>query len=555
MKILIIGGYGAFGGRLAELLADHKSLSIFIGGRTLRKAEQFCENLAKRRAQFTPIKLDKLNLTPVLTRYRPDIVIDASGPFNILSDNPYAVVKACLKANIHYLDLADGGDFVAGISDFDSVAKAANITILSGLSTCPALTGAVLREAQKTIDVKSIEAGIAPSPFAGMGQSVVQGIFDYAGGPIKLARNGELVSIPAFSESRSKTIAPPGAMPLKHGLFGLVDTPDLQLFPKTYTGIQTSWMGAGTRPEYMLRLLIAMSKIRVVLRLSSYSWLGGIGHKAMNALASGEHRGGLYMLLRGETKDVPQTHEWHIIAEGDDGPYIPCMAAAALIAKWLEGEIPKTGARAAHEALNLTDFYGLFSARDITYGWRTTTDKEGPIFKQVLGPAFDALPAQIKLLHAPLSTQVWRGEAETKGPSNIITRIAGLLAGIKVKTATTDVTVTITPSEKGELWERDFGGNKFKSRLTPGKGRNQYLMTESFGMISVAMALVFEDEKLHFIPRRWFVLGIPMPKALLPRGKTFEYEAGGKFWFNVNLNLPLFGRLASYKGWLKQHKN
>ena len=62
MKILIIGGYGAFGGRLAELLADRQDLSIFIGGRTLRKAERFCEDLSGRTAQFTPIKLDKSDL-------------------------------------------------------------------------------------------------------------------------------------------------------------------------------------------------------------------------------------------------------------------------------------------------------------------------------------------------------------------------------------------------------------------------------------------------------------------------------------------------------------
>ena len=41
MKILIIGGYGTFGGRLVRLLNDDKDLDILIAGRSGSKARAF----------------------------------------------------------------------------------------------------------------------------------------------------------------------------------------------------------------------------------------------------------------------------------------------------------------------------------------------------------------------------------------------------------------------------------------------------------------------------------------------------------------------------------
>ena len=49
----------------------------------------------------------------------PDVVVDASGPFQAYGD-PYRVVRACIARRASYLDLADGSEFVAGIGTFDA---------------------------------------------------------------------------------------------------------------------------------------------------------------------------------------------------------------------------------------------------------------------------------------------------------------------------------------------------------------------------------------------------------------------------------------------------
>ena len=145
MKLLILGGYGVFGGRLAELLADIEGLHILICGRNALKAQRFCEARTGA-AQFTPFALDRADIAQALASERPDIVVDASGPFQDYGTAPYAVVQACIVAGVNYFDFADASDFVFGISEFDDAAKKAGVCVLSGVSSFPVLTAAVLRE-------------------------------------------------------------------------------------------------------------------------------------------------------------------------------------------------------------------------------------------------------------------------------------------------------------------------------------------------------------------------------------------------------------------------
>ena len=51
-----------------------------------------------------------------------DIVVVASGPFRIMVQ-ALSLIESCLAAKIHYLDLADGADFVAGVTAYNGRQK------------------------------------------------------------------------------------------------------------------------------------------------------------------------------------------------------------------------------------------------------------------------------------------------------------------------------------------------------------------------------------------------------------------------------------------------
>ena len=99
MKLLIIGGYGVFGGRLAQLLSDCGALTMIIAGRTESKAVAFCEAY-EGAATVTPLGLDRADIAAALSTYKPDIVIDATGPFQAYGNDPYMVPRACIAAKV-----------------------------------------------------------------------------------------------------------------------------------------------------------------------------------------------------------------------------------------------------------------------------------------------------------------------------------------------------------------------------------------------------------------------------------------------------------------------
>lgn len=549
MKILILGGYGVFGGRLAELLADLPSLTLLIAGRSLQKAETFCATY-QGAPTLLPLKLDRADISARLASQKPDLIVDASGPFQNYGDDPYAVPRAAIEHAIPYVDFADASDFVTGITALNDAAQNAGVFVLSGVSSFPVLTAAVARELSRDLDVKTITGGIAPSPYAGIGLNVMRAVVGYAGHPITLTRNGRVTTPKGLSESQRTTIAPPGELPLRNIHFSLVDVPDLQVIPPEYPNLDSIWMGAGPVPEILHRALNLLAKLRGRGLLPNLTPASPLFYKILNLMKFGEHRGGMFVRVTGDGRNGPMIRTWNLLAEGDDGPYIPSMAIEAIIRKMLNGERPKNGARAATDALTLADYDTLFERRTITTGIRENLPATAPLYERILGEAFQNLPDQLRDLHTPNGITKWSGTARVTRGTGPVSALAGFLLRLPAANTATPVTVTFTPQNNGELWERNFGGKKFHSFQAEGTGRNAHLLTERFGPITVSLALVLKNGELDLIPRRWAFLGIPMPTAFLPQGRSFESAQGGTFTFNVQFKTPLTGLIAAYEGTL-----
>ena len=259
----------------------------------------------------------------------PDLVVDASGPFQAYGD-AYRVVRACLALGIDYLDLADGSAFVKGIAQFDAEAKARGVFILSGVSSFPVLTAAVVRHLSAGMTrVDTVTGGIAPSPYAGVGLNVIRAIASYAGKPIETGPGGRRY---AMIDARRYTIAPPGRLPLDPIRFSLVDVPDLQALPELWPSLKSVWMGAGPVPEILHRALNLLAWTVRLRLLPSLVPFAPLMHGAINVLRWGEHRGGMFVAVEGAGPDGASIERsWHMTAEGDDGPFIPSMAAEAIV--------------------------------------------------------------------------------------------------------------------------------------------------------------------------------------------------------------------------------
>lgn len=550
LRVLIVGGYGTFGGRLARLLADEARLTLIVAGRSLAQAEAFCAAVPSQ-ATLIPAAFDRDgDADAQLATLAPDIVVDASGPFQIYGD-PYRVVRAAIARGADYLDLADGSEFVKGIARFDAEAKARGVFVLSGVSSVPVLTAAVVRRLGVDMTrIDSVRAGIAPSPFAGLGLNVVRAIASYCGKPVRLKRDGRDTVAYGLTESLRFSIAPPGGLPLGSRRFSLVDAPDLWALPQLWPSLRDVWTGAGTAPEIALRALNACAWLVRLRLLPSLAPFGRAMHWVSNRIRWGEHRGGMFVEVSGETEGRRVVRTWHMTAEGDDGPFIPSMACAAIIGHCVAGKRPTPGARAGTRDVELSDYAALFARRAIRSGVREATTATLPLYRRLLGEAYDALPAPLQEMHDLKHGMSVEGVATVTRGKGLLARLAAALVGFPQAGENVPLRVDFKSENGRERWTRTFAGRAFHSTQEQGRGRYEWLVCERFGPLCAGMALVAEGGRLRLIVRRWSVFGIPMPRWLAPRGNSYEYAENGRFHFHVEIAHPFTGSIVGYRGWL-----
>ena len=114
------------------------------------------------------------------------------------------------------------------------------------------------------------------------------------------------------------------------------------------------------------------------------------------------------------------------------------------------------------------------------------------------------------------------------------------------------VTVRFAAVDGVEIWTRSFGRETFASEQFAGQGRDAQLLCERFGWLTFAMALVVEGGGLELVPRRWSVLGIPLPMWLCPRADAYESVEAGRFRFHVEIRHALTGLIVRYRGTLSR---
>jgi Domain of unknown function (DUF4166)/Saccharopine dehydrogenase NADP binding domain len=555
LNVLIVGGYGTFGGRIAELLENEPRLTLIVGGRSIEKARTFCNARHKAKAQLIPATFDRNgDLAAQLATFRPDILVDASGPFQAYGNERYRVIEACISQRVNYLDLADGSDFVAGVRRFDEAALAADRYVLSGVSSFPVLTAAAVRHLSSDMTrIDAIRGGIAPSPYAGVGENVIRAIAGHAGQPVALKRDGKAAIGHPLTEHMRYTVAPPGYLPLRNTMFSLVDVPDLRALAELWPDTKSIWMGAGPVPEILHRALAACAWLVRLKLIPSLSAFAPLMHWATNHLRWGEHRGGMFVEVEGTNESgAPLKRSWHLLAEGDDGPLIPSMAVDALVRKTLDGRSPLPGARAAVQELELDDYEKQFSGRTIHTGFRDETSaNRAPLYARVLGAAWDGLPVEIRDMHDICGATSARGRASVERGRNILARLAALVMGFPAAVADTPVSVQFAASCGTETWTRTFGNESFSSRQFAGRGRSEGLLCERFGPLTFAMALVPENGRLLLVLRRWSAFGLPLPMWLCPRSDSYETTESGQFRFHVVIGHPFTGLIVGYKGWLE----
>jgi hypothetical protein len=204
--------------------------------------------------------------------------------------------------------------------------------------------------------------------------------------------------------------------------------------------------------------------------------------------------------------------------------------------------------------LEVSDYEAIFKRRAIYTGQRASraNSESAPLYKRLLGEAWEALPAPLAALHDVRSKEhKAEGTARVETGKHPFARLLAALYGFPRTGDNVPVKVTFHRKDGGELWQRDFAGRKFSTFQSEGKGDTDKLLAESFGPVTFWMALVLNEGKLHSVTRRWSLFGIPLPLVFAPKTSVYEYADGDNFCFHVEVKHWLMGLLVRYEGKLQ----
>ncbi len=537
-RILIIGGYGGFGARLSKRLAE-RGHSLLVGGRTEARARQFCATLEGAQ----PVVVDRQSgIGDMLERERPDLVIDAAGPFQA---SGYRVPEACIAAGISYLDLADATQFVTGIDTLDQKARSAAVAVISGASSVPGLTGAIVRKLADGMDaVHTVDIALSAANRATGGASVIDAILSYVGRPVRLWRFGRWTTVPGWQEMQRRDFLLSDGGGLRGRFVAVADVPDCAILPEMLPGRPAVTFRAGTEVSaHMLALWLASWPVSwgwITSLAASRKWL--LPLYRLTERVGGE-RSAMSISVVGVGAGQAIERSWTIIAEKGQGLEIPTLAAELLAQDIMSGAVAP-GARTAAELLTFERFEPLLAKLAVRYEF-AETNLPPPLYRRVLGEAFGRLPREVRMIHDLHAEAGAAGEGLVHRGHSLGARLLGAAMRMPPQ-GRWPLHVAFSERKGVETWTRDFGGHRFSSRLS----KAGPLLVEQFGPVRFHFELPADAGGLAMRLVRWTIFGVPLPRLMGPKIAARETEEDGQFRFDVRVEMPLIGHVVSYSGWL-----
>lgn len=362
-RILVIGGRGNFGSYICRRLAPGSAIQLIIGGRKKDSCAEFAKTLENAARPPEAVALDiHADIAAAIKAAAPDMVIHTSGPFQTQS---YAVAEACIAAGSHYIDLADARDFVCGITALDKAAKQSGTAVISGASSVPCLSAAVIDHYQNRFAaIDSIDYGIATAQQTNRGLATSSAILGYTGRRFETLTGDKMTAVYGWQNLRSHVYPEIGKR-----LLADCDIPDLALFPARYPSVKTIRFGAGTESKIQHLGLWLLSFLPRSGLLKSLTPLAPLLYKTARLFDPfGSGKSAFHMHLTGTDQNgAAKTLRFYIIAKSNHGPYIPAMPAIILAERLAKGNVLPAGAAPCLDLITLDDYMAALDGLDITF--------------------------------------------------------------------------------------------------------------------------------------------------------------------------------------------
>ena len=353
--VLIVGGSGSVGRRIAGLLAPQLGERLVLGGRNPTRAAEVARGVGAR-----SLALDIGDPTTFEASLEGvDLVVMC------LDTTDLAFPHACVTRGIHYIDITASLEVIERLECLDDIARTQGAAILSSVGLAPGLTNLL---------AKACVAG-SPEPIASLDIHLLFGLGDHHG-PAALGWMVDRLNQPfttadapgirrwSFGErSQAEFSAPFGNRSTYRFNFSdqhtLRETLGLP-FVRTWSTFDQPWLAAVLWRLAQLHLL-RLTRIRPLRRATIW---------ALDKLAYGSDQFAISVVAK-----AGDGREHRATASGRAEAHGTAVVAAALVRECLL-ETPTPGVAQIDEHYSLVDFLPALTAQDIVVAVDAANDVE-----------------------------------------------------------------------------------------------------------------------------------------------------------------------------------
>ena len=325
MRRVVVIGAGFFGTLVARRLAE-------VGVTPL---------VATRRGGDLTLDADD-DASLRATLQRGDVVVDTAGPF---AARTRRVVDAAIELGYDLIDLAESLSWSEAVLALAERAAASGTRLYPACSAVAAVAGACVRVSGMSAPERA-DLFIAPASAETASPATVRGMSASIGRPIRTLRDGRLVTVSGFADSR--------AFPRSSRRGGLVESAASVLLPRSWPSIR--------RAEFWVdpNAPLARTSLALAARVPIVAAVARAIAPRIGAAGLGRHDGVFAVELRDATRTAAFTFS------APRRSYLIAVEPAVIVAESLaRGATPAPGVVLPHAQLDPTALFARLAALGI----------------------------------------------------------------------------------------------------------------------------------------------------------------------------------------------
>lgn len=360
MKIIVLGGAGDMASRtVRELAVEPEVTAVTVADYHLEAAQYLASELGAKVSAVRVDANDPISLVEAIRGH--DAAASGIGPFYRYEAQ---VARAAIEARVPYVSLCDDYDGTQAVLELDDAAKAAGVTVLSGLGWTPGLSNLLARKGAEQFDlVDEINVAWGSSASDSEGYAVILHTLHIFTGRVPSYRKGRRVDVLAGSDKEVVLFPPPvGRVNCYH-----LGHPEPLTLPQSLPSVRTVTLKGGLSEQPLNDLALWLARLRLTDTPAKKDVLGQIIKATLPVLSklgeAEEPCSAVRVDVSGWTGGVYRQVSYGMSAHMAELTGIPMAIGALMLAR---GDVHMPGVIAPEACIEPEPFLAAMERRGVT---------------------------------------------------------------------------------------------------------------------------------------------------------------------------------------------